>query len=198
MKQSNVPATRTVAAFSLATLLASSAFAHAGHELASGAAAGFMHPLTGLDHLLALVSSGVLLASCTPRARWIGAGALAAALLLGAVLGRLGHYLPALEVILAFSVVVAGLAVAARQPLGSAGWLLVGMTGFALFHGYAHGAEATGEVSAFVAAFLASSLIIVGGTLFVAQRIVHSAAWRMLLGVAVAASGAGMLASVAL
>lgn len=197
MKSSYLSTARAVATC-LAALVAPSVFAHAGHDLASGAAAGFMHPFTGLDHLLALIATGVLLASCAQRARWIGASVLTVALLFGAVLGQAGNQLRLLELILAFSVVVAGFAVALRQPLGHAGWLIAGMAAFATFHGYAHGAEATGAVTAFVVAFLAGSLVIVVAALLAAQRFIHTGRWRLLFGWAIAASGAGMLASAAL
>jgi urease accessory protein len=151
---------------------ATSVFAHPGHDVASGAMAGFMHPLTGIDHLIALVCVGALLAGVSTRVRWQSVMALLAALASGAGLGLTGLVLPASEWIIALSVLVAG-GMLVRANAAQPALLVPGIAIFALFHGYAHGVEATGASVAFVAAFLVASVAIVG-----AASVVISAAQR--------------------
>ncbi|MBL8309232.1 MAG: HupE/UreJ family protein [Burkholderiales bacterium] len=193
MKKSSTIRLLALVASLCAGLAASPVAAHAGHDAASGAAAGFAHPFTGLDHLLALASAGAILAACTLRMRCIGATALGAALLIGAMIGRQGVNFQALEWVLALSVVAAGVMVATQCGAGSSHWLIAGMAGFALFHGYAHGAEATGDATAFVAAFLVASASILGGALWAALRFPRADSLRTVFGLAVATTGAGML-----
>ncbi|MBO4120042.1 HupE/UreJ family protein [Cupriavidus gilardii] len=157
----------------LAAMLASApALAHPGHDVASvGAslASGLLHPLTGADHLLAMVAVGVWSALAVGAGGGGGVGVLrvplafVALMLVGAVLGLAGLALPAVEPMIAASLLVVGLLVAlrARMPAGAA-MALVG--GFALFHGYAHGAElpasagALPAVLAYVGGFAAATV----------------------------------------
>lgn len=157
----------------LAAMLASApALAHPGHDVASvGAslASGLLHPLTGADHLLAMVAVGVWSALAVGAGGGGGVGVLrvplafVALMLVGAVLGLAGLALPAVEPMIAASLLVVGLLVAlrARLPAGAA-MALVG--GFALFHGYAHGAElpasagALPGVLAYVGGFAAATV----------------------------------------
>ncbi len=149
-------------AASAAVLASGPALAHPGHDVASvGAslASGLLHPLTGADHLLAMVAVGVWSA----LAAGAGSGVLrvplafVALMLVGAALGLAGLALPAVEPMIAASLLVVGLLVAlrARLPAGVA-MALVG--GFALFHGYAHGAELPASAGA-----LPAVLAYVGG-----------------------------------
>lgn len=121
------------------------ASAHIGsHDLApTGFWTGFMHPMTGLDHLAAMVSVGLWSALSARRAGpellW-GPMAFAGLLLAGALLGLQGMVLPAVEPMIAASLLVLGLLVVKRQRLpGLAAAALVGA--FAIFHGVAHGTE---------------------------------------------------------
>lgn len=106
----------------------------------AGPAAGFMHPLTGLDHLLAMFSVGVLSARIGGRAIWTVPAAFVAVMLIGGILGIAGVALPASELGVAASVVVLGalLALGGRVPLT----LAITAAGiFGLYHGFAHGRE---------------------------------------------------------
>jgi urease accessory protein len=121
------------------------ASAHIGsHDLVeTGFWTGFMHPLTGLDHLAAMVSVGLWSALSARRAGpellW-GPLGFAALLLVGALLGLQGVALPAVEPMIAASLLVLGLLVVTRRRLpGVAAAALVGA--FAVFHGVAHGTE---------------------------------------------------------
>lgn len=115
------------------------AFAHAGHDH-SGLMAGVAHPVTGLDHLLAMLAVGLWAAQQQGRARWALPLTFVATLLLGGLLGFQGLQLPFMETGIAASVLALGLlvAVAVRPPMVVA----VTMTAlFALAHGVAHGLE---------------------------------------------------------
>ncbi len=111
------------------------------HEIGQGGLyAGFVHPVTGLDHLLAMVTVGLLSAQLGGRAIWIVPLTFVSVMALGGVLGIAGISLPIVEFGVALSVVVLGVAVAAKRnfPVGLA-MTFVGF--FALFHGLAHGGE---------------------------------------------------------
>lgn len=123
------------------------AFAHPGHALdqvgagASSFWGGFLHPLTGLDHVLAMVAVGMWAVQRRGGALWIWPAVFVGMMLCGWFLGLAGAVPPAIEQAIAASVFVLGLAVAVsfRAPL-AAGAVLIGA--FALFHGAAHGLEA--------------------------------------------------------
>ena len=127
-------------------MLASTASAHTGHSETSGFTHGFAHPLGGLDHVLAMIAVGLWaaqLAASNPshkRALWMVPLAFVAMLTAGAVAGFSGLALPGVEIGITASVLVLGvlLATAVRCPL-LAGMAIVGI--FAIFHGFAHGAE---------------------------------------------------------
>lgn len=112
------------------------------HVFASdaGPGAGFMHPLTGADHLLAMFCVGVLSARIGGRAIWAIPAAFVAVMLVGGIVGMLGGALPASEMGIAASVLALGglLATKHRTPM-AAGIVAAGM--FGLFHGFAHGHE---------------------------------------------------------
>jgi urease accessory protein len=101
---------------------------------------GLTHPVLGPDHFLAMVSVGILSAQIGGRAIWTVPATFVLVMALGGVLGMLEVPLSAVELGIAFSVLVLGIAIAAdrRLPLALA-MCAVGF--FAVFHGYAHGAE---------------------------------------------------------
>ncbi|XHS76906.1 HupE/UreJ family protein [Burkholderiaceae bacterium UC74_6] len=130
----------------LLLLVPALALAHTGdgslHD--HGFVAGLAHPFTGLDHLGAMLAVG-LWSALSQRGRSVLVAPLsfAALLLVGALLGMAGFTLPAVEPMVAASVLVLGLLAAARLHLNAvASGALVGA--FALFHGLAHGAELQG------------------------------------------------------
>lgn len=121
-------------------MLAVPCAAHSGTGLAGGFVAGFLHPLSGPDHLLAMVSVG-LWGAFLGRPLLVVLPMLFPAMMVGgAALGMAGAPVPPVEVGIAASVIVLGLLIllAARLPVAAA-CAVVG--GFALFHGYAHGQE---------------------------------------------------------
>lgn len=103
-------------------------------------AAGFTHPLFGLDHVLAMVAVGLWAALLGGRALWLVPLAFVAVMIGGFAAALLGMPLPFVEPAILASTVVIGLfvALALSLPAGLA-MALVGF--FALFHGHAHGGE---------------------------------------------------------
>jgi urease accessory protein len=133
---------RRLAALLLLGGLASAAQAHPGHD-AGGLLAGLAHPLTGLDHLLAMVAVGVWsVASLPARRAWQGPAAFMLALAASAALGAMGLTVPYLERLVALSVVLFGamLALARHRLPPAIGLGLIAAA--ASLHGLAHGAEA--------------------------------------------------------
>jgi urease accessory protein len=115
------------------------AFAHTGHDT-SGLLAGVAHPITGLDHLLAMLAVGLWAAQQNGAARWALPLTFVGSMLLGGLLGFAGVQIPLMETGIAGSVLAFGLlvAVAARLPMA----LALGLTAlFGLTHGLAHGLE---------------------------------------------------------
>ena len=134
---------RLLGALSLLLVAAPLAQAHPGHEghdFTWDFSGGFAHPLSGWDHLLAMIAVGLWAAQLGGRARWLVPSAFVGVMALGAALGHAGLMFPGVEQGIAASVLVLGLliATAVRLPV-AAGMALVGL--FAGFHGIAHGAE---------------------------------------------------------
>lgn len=125
----------------LALLVASGpAAAHTEAGVAGGLLSGFLHPLTGLDHLVAMIAVGLWGAQLGKPGIWVLPITFPAVMAIGGVLGVIGVTLPQAELVIALSAVVLGFAVAMalRVPFVAAA-VVVGV--FAIFHGYAHGRE---------------------------------------------------------
>lgn len=111
---------------------------HSGTD--GGIFAGLLHPILGIDHLLAMVTVGLLSAQMGGRAIWTVPATFVSVMALGGVLGILGLPLPFVEYGIALSVVVLGIALLARKKISvHLAMVFVGL--FALFHGHAHGTE---------------------------------------------------------
>jgi urease accessory protein len=128
-----------------ALLLPTAAWAHPSlaHHV-HGFMAGVSHPLTGLDHLLAMLSVGLWASQKGGRALWLWPAAFVTAMIAGGVLGMAGIGLPLVEPAIAASLLVLGAAIAATLMLPTAaGIALIAL--FGLFHGNAHGLEAPAD-----------------------------------------------------
>ena len=179
--------------------LALSAHAHPGHIDGMGTVSGFMHPLTGLDHMLAMLAVGVYAAQCGGRARWLAPLLFLGGMAAGGIAGYLQWALPQVEAGIAASVLVLGLmVVVGRRMPALPAYVLI--TGFALCHGYAHGVEAPGgsAFELYCAGFIASCVMLqaIG---FGAARLLgaHHAFWMRCGGALVAATGLIMLVRLA-
>lgn len=132
------------ALFSLA--LPSFAHAHIGTAGASGWMHGLSHPFSGLDHVCAMIAVGLWAAQMGGRALWRVPLAFVSVMILGGLLGMAAIPVPFIEAWIGMSLLVLGVLIAAavRLPLH----VSIAMVGvFALFHGYAHGAEMPQSVS---------------------------------------------------
>jgi urease accessory protein len=160
---------------SIALLLVSfSAQAHTGAGQAAGFASGFGHPLGGVDHVLAMSAIGVFAATLGGRALWATPLAFMTFMVVGGAAGMAGLPLPFVELGIALSIVVLGLAIAARWhwPVMAAAALAAV---FAIFHGHAHGTEMPLGAAAFAyaAGFVAATGLLHLAGLAVAMRVFH-------------------------
>lgn len=121
-------------------MLAMPALAHVQQGQAAGFVAGLLHPVSGLDHVLAMVAVGLWGAQLGMPAIWLLPVTFPLVMALGGFLGLVGVPLPGVEIGVAASGLLLGASVATqwRPPL----WLAATIVGvFAVFHGYAHGTE---------------------------------------------------------
>ena len=173
---------KRTAAVAALCLLAMPAMAHPGHGESAGFLAGFAHPFTGIDHLLAML--GVGLWGGQQRRGWGQPATFLGMMLLGALAGMAGVTVPGLETGIAATVALAGLAIALALALPNwLGVLLVGM--FALAHGNAHGQELPSAAAA-CGFLLASAMLLCAGRFtgqVLAERLLRVA------GVALTAAG---------
>ncbi|MBQ0832845.1 HupE/UreJ family protein [Marinobacter sp.] len=138
---------------------ATAASAHAGHDAGTGFTSGLLHPMLGLDHLLAMAAIGfwsvrqsTTLKNSTPL--FVIGG-----MILGAAIAWGGMSLPGVETGIALSVLLAGILIATMAKLPTAvGGSLVGA--FMVFHGFAHGSEmpAGAALVAYLAGFSIATL----------------------------------------
>jgi urease accessory protein len=140
-------------------LIPTAAFAHPGHGDAIGAAAGFLHPLGGLDHVLAMIAVGVFAVVLGGRALILVPLSFVGMMALGFVLGVSGFELPFVELGIGLSSVVIGaVAASGRSMPVAAAMSLVGA--FAVFHGHAHGAEMPAGGLDYALGFMAATALL--------------------------------------
>ena len=186
-----------VAAAAILVAIPGAALAHPGHD-AGGFAHGLVHPLGGLDHVLAMVAVGLYAALPGRRALWLVPATFVGVMAIGGALGATGYPIPYAEIGIALSVMVLGLAVALRVSLPTlAAMALAGL--FAIFHGHAHGTEMPADATAvsYAAGFMLATALLHGAGIaigLVAGRLAEHGGWR----VAQAAGGAMALAGIAL
>ena len=195
MNQSKHKTLFLIAGLTLSTM----ARAHVGTDLAEhhslGLVDGFLHPFTGLDHLAAMIAVGFWSALSTRRV-WLAPLAFANMLLVGALMGMAGFALPAVEPLVAATVLALGLLIATRaQVPGVVAAALAGS--FAVFHGMAHGAEFAGSspVDVLVGMVAGTLVLHVAGLAAGLALRGHSVWWPRLAGAAVALWGGALLAS---
>jgi urease accessory protein len=129
-----------VVAMLLALLWPTAALAHTQGGEAAGLLGGLRHPVSGLDHILAMVAVGLWGAQLGRPALWLLPVTFPMVMAFGGMLGLMGLPLPGIELGIAVSAIVLGGMVGweARPPL----WVAAVVVGsFAIFHGHAHGAE---------------------------------------------------------
>jgi urease accessory protein len=173
-----IQSARTKRFFGLISTLALSTAtlpAHPLHINAGGLSSGLLHPLFGLDHILAMIAVGLWAGQMSGRALWLVPGSFLAMVVVGATLGFASVPMPFVEQGIVASIVVLGLfiAVAARLPV----WIAAALVGlFALFHGHAHASELLPVASAlayttgFVLATAGLHLVGIGLSVFAQRR----------------------------
>jgi urease accessory protein len=147
--------------FAAALMAPAVALAHPGHGDHTGFASGFLHPIGGLDHILAMVTVGILAYQVGGRALWLLPTTFLAVMAAGGLLGLAGVSFYYVEPGIAASVIVLGAIVALGLKLPvAATTALVAL--FAVFHGYAHGIEVplTGSTAAYGAGFIAATALL--------------------------------------
>jgi urease accessory protein len=131
----------TVAIAFIMTLCSPFALAHVGQgDIAGGFSSGFVHPINGWDHVLAMVAVGIWGAQLGRPAIWALPVTFPMVMAFGGVLGAFGIAIPGIEAGIAISALALGSAIAfaARPPLALAAAIVAI---FAVFHGHAHGTE---------------------------------------------------------
>ncbi len=144
------------------SLVPLSAYAHEGGNVPIGGfLAGLIHPVLGYDHLLAMLSVGMLSAQIGGRAIWTVPATFVSVMALGGGLGLIDVGLTAIELGIAASLVLLGLIIAAERRLPVL--IAMGAVGiFAVFHGYAHGTEmpTTAQPVIYAGGFLTGTALI--------------------------------------
>jgi urease accessory protein len=183
-----------------ACLVPTAALAHVGVGSTSGLAHGFMHPMSGLDHQLAMVLVGIFAYQLGGRALWLVPLAFVSAMAFGGVLGVLPAPMPFVEIGIALSVTLLGAVVAyGIKPPVAVAMAVVGL--FAIFHGHAHGSEMPLDVSgaAYAAGFMVATALLhaigigLGYTVGIASQLYSNSICR-LAGGAASVVGFGLLA----
>lgn len=196
---------KLVRLLTLASVFAApSVFAHVGHMHDHGSSnaffEGFVHPLTGLDHLVMLLGLGMFISHFTAsKSSSMSKATLFIAALVsltvGLAAGRLFGAISGVELIIAASIFVVALGIwnafSARESLTQA--LVVASVGLVFFHGFAHGVEATGGLFGFGAGMLVAAF----GIMFTGERIAYFLSTKFFankwLGAGIAASGVALI-----
>jgi urease accessory protein len=176
-------------------VVATPAAAHTGRG-PGGVLDGVLHPITGPDHLMAMLAVGVVAAIAAPRGRvWLAPAAFVGGMIAGGIAGIAGAPLPGAEHLIMASVFALGIAIAGAAAGGGGDWLLAALIVAGVAHGHAHGAEAPDAanpfayVTGFVAATTSLHLVGVGVGMFIRDHRTVRAG----LGAATVAGGALLL-----
>ena len=146
----------------LFSLIPTVAYAHDGTVLPFGGfLSGLVHPVLGYDHLLAMLSVGILSAQIGGRAIWTVPATFVAMMGVGGALGLINIGLTFTELGIALSLVILGIIIAVERRL-SVRVAMIGVAFFAIFHGYAHGTEIpqTAEPVAYALGFMTGTALI--------------------------------------
>ena len=141
----------------LTSLYSGGVLAHPGHDV-SGLSAGLIHPLSGIDHLLAMIAVGLWAAQNRGSKIWILPAAFILMMAVGAKFALIYPFLPLVESGIAASVVALGIIIAlSLRPSTQMSIVITSL--FGLFHGYAHGLEMLGinEVQGYALGFIVTT-----------------------------------------
>lgn len=188
----------TIALSTALTALSLTAVAHTGHGVGDshGFVDGLTHPFLGADHLLAMLLVGAW-SVLHARRIWLAPLTFVALLTLGALFGQNGFSVPALEPLIAASVLILGLMLTRPRQLGLPSALAV-IGGFALFHGMAHGSELSANSQVLGGIVLGSAVLHAIGMRFAQRVLAHRPERAVRLGQALAVVGGGLMLSAVL
>lgn len=180
-------------------LFSTLAMAHPGHA-EHGALAGFLHPLTGVDHLLVMVAIGMWAAKLGGSARWQLPVTFVLVMAFGAAIAMSG-LMPAnisgesVEIGVSASVLAMGLLLLIQSPLKR--MLQIALTAvFAMLHGFAHGLELSFSSgwSVMLGMLLATALLHAIGLLLSSGRVKTAMRLNVVMGGLMLLTGAYLLA----
>jgi urease accessory protein len=170
--------------------------AHVEGGVAAGLISGFAHPLSGWDHMLAMVAVGVWGAQLGAPAVWLLPIAFPMMMAGGAFAGLIGVTLPGVEIAIAASAILLGLMVSVERRASVAGAMAL-VACFGVFHGHAHGSELSPGTNAltYSAGFIIATggLHVVGVLLGLAHTRPAGRAVLRAAGVVVTVAGLGFL-----
>lgn len=151
---------RSLLALAITVAATLPAFAHLDPAEHGSLAAGFSHPLFGLDHILAMIAVGLWAAQQGGRAIWIVPAAFVGTMAIGFAAAIGGMPLPFVEPVILASVIFVGIAIALALPIPTTA--VAAMVGFfAFFHGHAHGGELGGAGAwEFAAGFVVATALL--------------------------------------
>ena len=191
-------ATRLAIAATASLFLATPALAHPGHGEGLSLLHGFAHPLTGMDHALAMIAVGLYAAQLGGRALWILPAAFVAAMIAGGIMGNAAIPLPLIEPGIALSIIAMGLLIGLGFKLPTR-YATALVAVFAVCHGHAHGREIGETISflPFVVGFVGATALLHLTGIFIGQSLRqhrHGAVLGSAAGFASAATGLAFLA----
>ncbi len=152
-------------------LVSASSFAHTGHAMQASFSQGFLHPLTGWDHLSALALIGLFLSTFALRRASQISSVIMASIIGGYAIGLQWSAASSVETLVASSIVGLPLALIALKKGGAksvtaAAAILL----FSLSHGLVQGAEAQGSFIQFGLGVMLASTLVIGVTYFIARQ----------------------------
>ena len=163
MKKAHLSKSMNVLLIALAiSFVPSTVYAHEGGNMPLGGfLSGLVHPVLGYDHLLAMLSVGILSAQIGGRAIWTVPATFVSVMALGGVLGLIDIGISITEIGIALSLVILGSIIASERRLPMV-LAMIGVGFFAIFHGYAHGTEMpqTAEPVTYAFGFLTGTALI--------------------------------------
>jgi len=142
MRGRSRPLDRALLAAAIVVAISASPLSLAAHEggSAAGLFAGLFHPVSGLDHVLAMVAVGIWGAQLGAPAIWVLPVTFPMVMAFGGMAALLGLGLPGVELGIGLSALLLGAMVAFEQRPDLR--VAIGLVGFfAVFHGHAHGTE---------------------------------------------------------
>jgi len=135
--------------------------AHTGVAGSSSFFQGVLHPFTGVDHLIAMVAVGLWATQMSGKAIWVLPVSFVSVMIVGGLMGISGVHIPFVEAGILGSILLLGALIASATKVSVAsGSLIVSIV--ALFHGDAHGAEMSGELSVlpYIAGFILATILL--------------------------------------